>query len=134
MYSQRTLGLQVTFAKRETTGLLCTVCKRNVAMFANEPCSACAGYVQFCCTPTNRCESCIRDSQALDVLNKVQTFMGYINHYDTKCEVWRCLLCNNDILFQALDVRHYKRVVLRISASKNHNYVCEAFRSGEIQF
>jgi len=44
MYSQFTLGMQVTFAKCQTTGLVCSVCKRNVAMFENEACAACASY------------------------------------------------------------------------------------------
>lgn len=135
MYSQLTLGMQVTFAKCQTTGLVCAVCKRNVAMFENEACAACASYAQpSCCTPTNRCIACIGDSRVLDKLNKVQTFMGYTKQHNTKCEVWRCLLCNNDILFEALGVHHFYRVVLRILASKHHNYVCEAIRSGEIQF
>ena len=128
--------MQVTFRQRKTTGLKCVACARNTAMFAPEACAACFTPAAPCsaCTPTDRCALCVRDSNKLQQLNKIQTFMGYTSQYDTKCEVWRCLACNNDIVFNQLDVRGYHRIILRIEASNCHQYVCKSIQNGEISF
>ena len=130
------LGMQVTFRKRKTTGLKCIACARDTSMFAGIACAACSTPAIACsaCTPTDRCASCARDSEKLQQLNQLQTFMGYTTQYDTKCEVWRCLACNNDIVFQQLDVRGYEHIRLRVIASNYHQYVCEPFRSGRLSF